>query len=78
MSEQRRRIRERNRLRKKRRDPEYLAQEKAANADRMAALRAERHAAGLCWDCDSKPWRGVFCRACYRRHWGGFKQWAAK
>lgn len=44
--------REAARLREKRKNPEYLAAEKAANAVRMAKKRKRRHRRGLCWDCD--------------------------
>lgn len=58
-----RRKRERNRLRKKRGDPDYLAQQRASRAAQMRVTRRLRKLKGLCRECDKKAASGrKYCR----------------
>ena len=55
--------RERDRLRAKRANTDYLANELRNNAARMAEVRKRRVKEGRCWDCE-KPHAddSVYCR----------------
>jgi hypothetical protein len=57
-------VRERERLRQKRADPDYLKRQRARRAAQMAKDRAARRKIGQCWDCKKKAMDGhIYCRA---------------
>lgn len=60
-----RNVRERNRLRHKRRDPDYLEKQRRNRAAQMRATRALRKQNGLCRECASKA---LYARAYCRFH----------
>lgn len=61
---QKRRIKERDRLRAKRADPQYLAAQRANRAKQMRETRRARRRAGQCRECDEPKLPGrCYCAA---------------
>lgn len=56
-----RNARERDRLRIKRQDAEYLAAQRANRAAQMRDARRRRRSLGLCHHCEKKRWGGTSC-----------------